>query len=319
MKPIDAIERYKGVCGDYFIEKGLEVHVDVSISDEIRWRPHLFLRNKSKIIVEILDTERISELQLSKYVDIMNKLQNVSICVVLIPGTRYLPELFSDCNKYGLGVYVIKGNIPTQILPSRPREVTRLVEEDQLAIMPGSPFGNILSFKKCLRRFRVHVKWFETNLPKKSLEVLYDGIRDGDLKGIESINLLRGVDDKLTTSFRDAFKDFRREVFSSNIEAEMRVILDRTVTSKVHGRFLYSVDEKGTEIKIQLPPLNSLRGDQWDTIYTDVKVIPSFDEYWKKANDILDDWALIEGAVAKHLQFKVKEAKKLVESTQSQA
>lgn len=180
--------------------------------------------------------------------------------------------------------------------------------------MPGTPFGNVQSLRKCLRRFRIYVKWLETNMPKKSLEVLYDGIRDGDLKNIESISLLRGVDDKLTASFRDGFKDFRDEVFSSNIEAEMRVTIDRNVTRKIHGRYMYSVDDKGNEIRIQPPPFNSLRADQWDTIYTDVKVIPSFDEYWNKGNDVLEDWTLIEAAVAKHLQFKAEEANMPLES-----
>lgn len=119
MKPRDVINRYKGICGNYFRSQGLEVHEDVSISDEIRWRPHLFVRDESKIILDIMDTSQLSQLQLSKYVDIMNKLQDVSVCVALIPGTSYMPELFSDCDKYGLGVYVIRAGMPKQILPSK--------------------------------------------------------------------------------------------------------------------------------------------------------------------------------------------------------
>jgi len=65
-------------------------------------------------------------------------------------------------------------------------------------------------------------------------------------------------------------------------------------------------------MRIELPPLNSLRAGQWDTIYTDVKVIPSFDEYRNKGNDILEDWSLIEDAVVKQMQFKAEEAKHLL-------
>jgi hypothetical protein len=311
VEPRDQLNRFKKICEKHFRSQGLEVHTDVAISDNVGWRPHLFVRNESKMVMDIVD-EELTELQLGKYVEILNNLPEISVSIVLVGTNSYLPEMFSECYKNGLGIYVIEEGLLKQVMQPKPRSVETLAGDGQIAIVPGASFGNMLSLKKCMRKFRKYLKWFEVNLPKGSLEVLYDGIKEGDLTGIESIKLLRGVDDKLAESYRSEFQDFREEVATLDIDAELRVILRRKITGGVHGRYMYSSDEQSREIKIQLPPLNSLRGDQWDTIFTSVKVIPSFDEYWAKGTDLLDDWSVVEKAVSDHLQQKAKHAEALL-------
>jgi hypothetical protein len=309
MEPYDRVNRYKRILDRHFKQQGLEVHLDVSISDEIRWRPHLFVRNDVKIIVDVVDTQVIPSLQLRKYVDVMNVYPDMKVYIAMVGEMPYAPNLIMDCARYGVGVYVVQPRRLTELLQPQPRRIERIAATDQLAIVPGAPFGNVLSLRKCFRNCRDHLYWLENNLPKGVLEVIYDNVREGDLSGIESVKLLRGVDDKIGSSFHDEFKDFHSEMVSNyDVDSEMRVILDRKVTGTVHGRYLYSADQNGKEKVLQLPPLNSLKGNQWDTIFTDVKSVPPFDELWKQGTDILQRWDSVQEAVRLHLKSKEKEA-----------
>ena len=77
---------------------------------------------------------------------------------------------------------------------------------------------------------------------------------------------------------------------------------------------MYSTDINGREIKIQLPPLNSLRGNQWDSIFTNVRDVPPFDGLWDKGKDVLDEWSTIEKAVNEYLKHKAKESERRLEA-----
>ena len=302
----DTVGPYKGICADYLRTEGLEVHLDVEISDSIRWRPHLYAKDGSKIIVDILDSETIPALALSKYVEAMNAVPGLQVAVALIGDSKYLPELFSECYQYGIGIIILQNKTAKQILPPRPRQILTLSDEDQIAIMPGKPFGNILGFKRCLRLCNAQLNWLEVNLPKKSFELLYENIQDGDLK-VQSIRLLRGIDDKLTPRFHDSFRHFKTELSSNGIKAELRIIMDRTVTETIHGRYIYSKDHQHNELRIHLPPVNSLSGNQWDTIFTGLQMGPPFDSYWESAVDIMTGWNPISRAVSQYLDHKLQQ------------
>jgi hypothetical protein len=306
MEPDEAINRYKTILKRHFTDQGLEVHVDIPISDDIRWRPHLFVKNSQQIILDIVDTELIHGLQLRKYAEVMNAFPNMRIYVVMIGEMHYAPDFVAKCAEYKLGIFVVGNGQPKEILPFGVRDIEGLVQTDQIAIIPDTPFGNVLSLRKCLRKCREHVYWFENNLPRDSLEVLYDSIAKGDLN-VKSVKLLRGLDDKITSFYRDDFKHFQNEMVSHDIDSEMRVILDRRIMRQIHGRYLYSIDEKGRELLIQLPPLNSLKGNQWDSIFTKVKTVPPFDAFWEKGKDMLKDWSEIDQAVKEHLKHKMEE------------
>jgi hypothetical protein len=312
LEPDEEINVYKTICKTHYERQGFEVHVDVPVSSQVRWRPHLYVQNDSKIILDILDNDVIPEIQLQKYVDVMNELRDVKVYVVLVGNLDYLPELFPSCNRYGIGICVVKNSSVKEILQSRSREIEQLASNAQMAIIPGANYGNMLSLRKCFRTFRKHLLWLERNLPKQSIEILYEGVKDEDLNAISQIRLLRGVDDKLTKDYRDNFNNFRSDhkLAEHGIDAEMRVITDHELAGEIHGRYMYSVDEHDVEIRIQLPPLNSLKGAQWDNIFTDVKVIPPFVKYWNTAKNILTEWNAIEKAVTDHLKHKVEEAER---------
>jgi len=303
----ERINRYKDMLARHFQAQGLEVHLDISVSDAVRWRPHLFVKDDLKMICDIVETETISDLQLRKYAEVMNTLSDIHVYVVMIGEMEYEPEFISSCVRYGIGILVVKDESPREILKSRSREIEGLAQVDQIAIIPSAPFGNAMNLRRCFRKCKKYLHWLENNLPRSALELIYDNVREKNLEDLDSVKLLRGLDDKLTKHFREDFESFQDEMLSQGTEAEMRVILDRDIMSTIHGRYLYSVDEDGKEIRIQLPPVNSLRGNAWDSIFTDVKIVPPFESYWEKGKDVMKDWPEIHEAVDRHLKHKMKE------------
>jgi hypothetical protein len=307
------LSRYKRICQRHFESLGLQVHLDVPISDDVRWRPHLFARNDTKIIADIIEEDTLPQIQLRKYTELLNVVPQVRIYIVIIHTLEYLPEIFADCNRHGVGVYVIRDDTLKEIVRSKARSIEDLASEGQIAIRPGSPYGNVLGLRRCLRQFRGYLYWIERNLPKGSLELLYDNLSDGNLSNISEIKLLRGVDDKISIAFREEFESFRDDVSENyEIDAQMRIITDNRISSQIHGRYIYSIDIDSNPIKLQVPPLNSLNGDQWDSIFTNVQTIPNFLDFWNEAVDFLSQWSAVETAVRRYRENRIAEARRLI-------
>jgi len=313
MEPDEQINRHKLLCKRYFESKGMEVHIDIPISEQIRWRPHLYIKDGKQLIIDILDLEKLPTLQLKKYVTIRNALEAVDVYILLIGDASYLPEVVSDCYKYGIGIFVITNGQPREVLPATFTDVERLSTIDQIAIEPGKPYGNVLALRKCLKRCKKYIRWFERNMPISVFEVLYENVENQNITGLDQIQLLRCIDDKMNEPYRNEFKAFRDEVALFEIGSELRVICDRAVSLQIHGRFIYSEDESHNETKIQLPPLNSLRGNQWDTIFTNVERIPPFEIFWAQGIDIIQGWDTVKKAVEEYLKHKKDEAKRLLQ------
>src|SRR5438093_2620675 len=72
----------------------------------------------------------------------------------------------------------------------------------------------------------------------------------------------------------------------------------------IHGRYIYSTDDIGNDLRVHLPPVNSIKGHQWDTIFTNSKYGPPFDELWASAVDITLRWNEVANAVREHLKHK---------------
>lgn len=117
--------------------------------------------------------------------------------------------------------------------------------------------------------------------------------------------MLRAINDDIDSGFKDEFKKVRTELSQKDICAELRVIADPSFKS-VHGRYLYSKDGQDVEIRFQLPPLNSLKANQWDTIFTNVQIVPPFDQLWEKGLDLLNSWTEIRAKVQEYSENKAK-------------
>jgi hypothetical protein len=314
----DKVNKYKTICKTFFGSQGLTVHFDAAVSEEIKWRPHIFATNNHQLILDVLTQENLADYYVKKYVEIRNVLPEMNIYVGLVGDLDYFSTVISECNRNGFGIYKINSNLKL-LLEARTPTVDRLAERGELAIVFGRPFRNILALKKCLRKCKVCLYWFERNLPKKVFEVVYEAIEDGDIDGVDTIRFLRGIDDKLDDAFRKTFQSFREDVGSSGIEAQLRIICDSSIANRIHGRYIFSMDEQNEPLKIKLPPVNSLKANQWDTILTDVTEVPSFEEFWDNGVDIINSWNEIKHNVEEYCERKAQFLEQEAESLRSRS
>lgn len=314
----DKVNVSKAVCKEFFDDKGLTVYFDTSISSEIAWRPHIFATDDQKLIVDIITHDSLPDFYVKKYVEIRNLLREVKIYIGLVGDLNYFPEVISECARNGFGIYKINDTLKL-LLEAKAPTIEALSDRGQIAVVFGRPYRNILALRKCLRNSRSYLYWFERNLPKKAFETIFEAIEDGDIQNVETIKFLRGIDDKVNESFRDEFLKFKQDVLTHNIESQLRVICDTSIASRVHGRYIYTEDEQNEPVFIKLPPLNSLRANQWDTILTNASEIPPFQEFWDNGLDIQHDWNKINRKVSEHCQRRVPQLEEMARTLQARS
>lgn len=303
---IDEVNRFKTICRNYFDALGLTVHFDRAVSDEIKWRPHIFATDHQQLILDILTQETIPDFYVKKYAEIRNALPEISIYLGLVGDLNYFPDVIFECNRNGLGIYKIDGTLKPLMEPKDPT-VEALAAKSEIAIIFGRPYRNILALKKCFRKCRTHLYWFERNLPKKVFETVFEAVEEEDIRDIETIRFLRGIDDKVDENFRREFLSFKQDVLTRGIESQLGIICDSTIASRIHGRYIYSEDEQHSPVSIKLPPINSLKANQWDTILTDAAEVPSFQEFWDNSLDIDGSWNEIRPRLEEYRQRRARE------------
>ncbi len=300
----DIINQYKQVCGEFFKQQGLTVLYDVPVSDSARWRPHIYAKNKANIILDILSFDQIPKFYLKKYVETRNILPKIQIYLGLVGNLNYFFNTFVECAKYGIGIYKIDSTVKLLLEATEPT-IEGVQETGIFAITSDRPYRNILSFKKCLRSCHKHLYWLEKNFPKKIFEMIFNAIEDNDLVDIDNIKLLRAIDDKITKNFREEFSKFQSELRSKGISVQLRILKDTKISGTIHGRFIYSKKENDEDFFVMLPPINSLKADQWDNILTKVVEPPPFEELWNHALDIRLDWNELDQLIKHYLKRKI--------------
>jgi len=315
---IDKVNEFKTICRNYFDAQGLTVHFDRAVSDEIKWRPHIFATDHQQLILDILTQETIPNFYVTKYTEIRNALPEISIYLGLVGDLNYFPDVICECNRNGLGIYKIDATLKLLMEPKNPT-VETLAARSEIAIIFGRPYRNILALKICFRKCRTHLYWFERNLPKKVFETVFEAVEEGDIRDVETIRFLRGIDDKVDERFRNEFQSFKQDVHSRGIESQLRIICDSTIANRIHGRYIYSEDEQDRPVSIKLPPINSLKANQWDTILTDVSEIPSFEEFWNNGLDIESSWNEIRPRLEEYRQRRARELADQAEALRSRS
>ena len=314
----DEVNVCKAVCKEFFDEKGLTVYFDTAISEEIEWRPHIYATDDQKLILDIITHASIPNFYIKKYVEIRNLLREVQIYIGLVGDLNYFPDVISECAKNGFGIYKIDDTLKL-LLEVRAPTIEALSDRGQIAVVFGRPYKNILALRRCLRNCRSYLYWFERNLPRKAFETLFEAIENGDIQNVETIKLLRGIDDKINESFRNEFLRFKQDILTHDIETELRVICDTSIASRVHGRYIYTEDEQNEPVFIKLPPLNSLRANQWDTILTNTSEIPPFQEYWDNGLDIQRDWNEINRKVREYCQRRAPQLEEIARALRARS
>jgi len=283
---IEKIELLKTDCTTILKKKDFTIHLDVSISDDIRWRPHIYAKDDEEFILDILTTENLPQSQIDKYTEIHNKFPDLNIYLAIVGDSSYsYSGTIEQCYRFGIGIYIIDGKTLKLLIPARKPTIELMRSEHGTIISPNRPYGNILALKKCFRECKEYLHWLELNLPKKVFEVIYDAVEDGDIRDVENLKLLRESDQTVNERYRAEVERLREELIDHDVNVELRVICNKKLADSIHGRYIYT---KGQQF--QLPPLNSLLANQWDNIFKEVKNIPPFEDYWKQGLDIISQW-----------------------------
>ncbi|MFX1238579.1 MAG: hypothetical protein ACFE8P_12770, partial [Promethearchaeota archaeon] len=153
-------------------------------------------------------------------------------------------------------------------------------------ISPETPFSNLIAIRKIIRNSSVYINWVAKHLGKKALEILAEEVDGNDIQEINLLSSINVSEDLLR--FRSDFKKFKEEMKSKGINANLRIIVDKTIINQLHDRWFIT---KGKCFNI--PPLNSLlQGQHCEIFETDS--MPPFVKLWNQSKNIISEWNIIE-------------------------
>lgn len=151
-------------------------------------------------------------------------------------------------------------------------------------LSPERPYSNIKALRESLRRCKGYIWWFDKHFSVKGLEPLSE---EADGARITEIKVLAGITNNINDRLKTHFSRFQEEMKSRGIKAEFRVICDRSLLRKIHGRWIMS--------KIccfNVPPVDSIYQGQYDEI-NETNNRPPFEEFWHSGLDLLKNWEKI--------------------------
>jgi len=165
-------------------------------------------------------------------------------------------------------------------------------ERKEKIIAPSTPFTNIKHLRDIIRNSKEYLWWIDKHFGRKGLEPL---IEELDGNKVKTINILLSINssdnfEKLHTDF----KRFKTELKNKGIDSSCRIIVDKDLINKIHGRWIIS---KSSCYKV--PPLNSIFQGQFDELVK-IDTKPNFHDWWKNSLDLLADWSELQ----KHLPKK---------------
>lgn len=164
-------------------------------------------------------------------------------------------------------------------------------------IRPDDPYGNKKKLIDLISNCEIFVHWIDKYFSKPGLDALYDAIEQTDPPEIEEIKILTSVDSvydrstkELRSQLKDRFIEFATSMKRKNIQAELRVLVDRKVASSIHGRWILTKDKF-----FVVPSTDTIARGQWDQIIeSKEKCQIPFEVWWRNAFDIVDKWVNIE-------------------------
>lgn len=148
-------------------------------------------------------------------------------------------------------------------------------------LSPETPYTNIKILRECLRESEKYIWWLDKHFSMKGLEPLSE---EADGTRIKEIKILAGITDKINNKLKKEFSKFQIEMKSRGIETGFRVIRDKILLHKIHGRWIISKSHC-----FNIPPIDSIYKGQYDEI-TKTNNRPPFEEFWNKGLDLLRNW-----------------------------
>ncbi len=129
-----------------------------------------------------------------------------------------------------------------------------------------------------------HIYWFEKHFSPKMYELI---CQYSDGNNVSKILLLTGTA-HIDEGVRNEFKRLQEELGGKEIFISHRVIVDKKILNRLHGRWFIS-----SSSIFKIPPIDTILQGQADEIILR-KEDPGFSEWWDQALDIVDDWNKIK-------------------------
>lgn len=151
-------------------------------------------------------------------------------------------------------------------------------------ITPETPYSNKQIFWNVIRSCKDFIYWVDKYFSNSGLELLIESL---DPQMIKDVKILMSKE-KASKRFRKLFKAFKDELERKKVRCELRVIIDSDLKSKIHDRWIIS---KNKCYNVTSPDVMA-RGQYSEIFGTENR--PPFEEWWKGARDIIEEWNEIE-------------------------
>lgn len=163
---------------------------------------------------------------------------------------------------------------------------------EKTLILPSTPYTNRVIFSDTLNSCDEYVYWVDKYFSKKGLRQLSESI-SGNIKKIRIITSI----DRINESFRNLFRDFKKEMSNKNVDCELRVMIDSKTTSSIHDRFIitkydaYNIPSPDIIARGQLSEISKSANRE--------RLKKEFENLWSKSKDIIQDWNEIRDEIKK--------------------
>jgi tetratricopeptide (TPR) repeat protein len=163
-------------------------------------------------------------------------------------------------------------------------------------ISPSTPFANDRNMEKILHSCEEYIHWIDKYFSKKGLDLLYDSF---DRNKVKNVKILTSIP-TTNTRLKDSFIRFREEMEQSGVICELRVMTDKSLSDKIHDRWLFS-----RNANYNLPSPDIVERGQYSEIKETKNSIP-FETFWERSCDIIDDWDTIYGRIQEYQKYLKK-------------
>lgn len=151
-------------------------------------------------------------------------------------------------------------------------------------IDPNRPFSNILWIKRILNECKGSILWFDKHFQKEALEWLWAVADANRITEIKLLSLDLG-DVNLGSEARKSYKRFKQEMLAKGINVVWSVI-DSKLVRDSHDRWILD----GSGYLRNIPNVNAISSGQRSEMSASEnydQVLPVFEEYWLKSQEIL--------------------------------
>lgn len=156
--------------------------------------------------------------------------------------------------------------------------------QNETMLHPEREFENEMLVEETFKKCNDHIDWVDRYFRPKGLKWISRYLPKDKVK---HVRILTGKD-TVTEELRDLFKALRKQFSHDEIKCEMRVIVDKKLASKIHGRWLATKNNCFT-----FQSVDTVARGSYDEI-RDGASVPPFDEWWSNSVDIIDDWNKIQ-------------------------